>query len=327
MGLKRTIQTRLRKLGESTPPYQRRSVLFNLLGLQIIRYGAKQLAWHCRRRRIPPEIADQVATLERDGILVIRNFLPPADFARLRAEFDRTRQHPDRYRYDVLTQGNTIEQRHFQGSHERRLPAFRELLQEHPKILALVAATARRQVRTVPGVVLEVLEKDDPRRGSDDAQNVLHVDRHFRNVKVAFYLNDHNPANGAFVYAPGSQRTSWARWKHEYRMSVRYAQGGTSVPDAGRRSKFRPEELEHGRFCLLAQERQEMGIRETEVVAPANTLVIADMSGFHKRGQFQPGAVREEARMNFQYLESWGNFFAKPYATQRPARAAAKWAA
>jgi hypothetical protein len=309
------LRSRLRKKLDQSPSYYTQGVVLNRMGLQVARCVAAYAWWRLRPRRVTPGLQQHVATLDRDGLLILPDFFPQADFLALKEEFERTRSEPDVFPYHTEPDGPT----HYNLLHETlalrppiaKLPTFRRLLQENSFLLDLVAAAVRRPIPQYPMLVLEVIRKRDHVQEAFDIQNVLHADRHFPNIKMAYYLNDHSPENGAFVYAKGSHALTTARLRHEYRMSVDIARCGGQVPDAIRRSAVSAERLQHGRVCLTEADIRAMNLRPESVCAPANTLVVSNMAGFHRRGDLSPGQVRLEARLSFQYLETWSNILSR----------------
>ncbi len=309
------LRTRLRVMMDQSPSYYTQGVVLNRMGLQVARCVAAHTWWRMRPRRMAPGLGEHVATLDRDGLLVLPDFFPQADFLALKSEFERTRNQPSEFAYRTESDGpmhrnllhETLALRPPLGS----LPTFRRLLQENQFLLDLVSAAVRRPITRMPMLVLEVIRKRDGADEAFDVQNVLHADRHFPNVKIAYYLNDHAPENGAFVYAKGSHVLTTARLWHEYKMSIDIARCGGQVPDAKHQGAVPADHLEHGRVRVLPDHTKAMNLRPEPVCAPANTLVVSNMTGFHRRGELSPGHVRHEARLNFQYLETWSNTFAR----------------
>lgn len=122
--------------------------------------------------------------------------------------------------------------------------------------------------------------------------NYLHADVHFPSAKAWLYVNDIDEQNKAFVYAKGSQRMRPARLAYEYDASLRVAK---SKRDGSIYSQVA------GNVVMLPTEKQRraMGISESVMSGPANTLVFADISGFHRRGDFATGARREQIQLRF----------------------------
>jgi hypothetical protein len=95
-------------------------------------------------------------------------------------------------------------------------------------------------------------------------------------VKAWLYLDDVDDRNGPFVYVPGSHRLSWRRLKWEYRESVR---ASTERHDPGGNRYW------DGSCRVSPDDLAEMGYVTPKVMrVPANTLLLANVRGFHCRG-------------------------------------------
>ena len=103
------------------------------------------------------------------------------------------------------------------------------------------------------------------------------------------HVDEHN---GAFVFAKGSQRLTAARLAYEYDASVRVAK---SKRDGTLRTT-----IPYG-FVRQPTDRQlrRMGIRETALGGGPNTLVVASVMGFHRRGEFDEGRWRKQLQITF----------------------------
>jgi hypothetical protein len=131
-----------------------------------------------------------------------------------------------------------------------------------------------------------------------DAEAVLHADRHFPTIKAYYSLNGSTEDNGAYVWVPGSHRLSLARLRHEYEYSIRQAiytdYGADALP---------PDLVQAGMVKISPKHLTAMGVKERSILTEPNTMVISNNFGFHRRGYFRSGAVREQIRLVFHYLE------------------------
>src|SRR5437763_2974108 len=66
--------------------YQDGSLLANRLGLQLARIATLNTAFKLRKRPTDPDLKPLVATYERDGCVLIEDFLPDDVFEQVRAE-------------------------------------------------------------------------------------------------------------------------------------------------------------------------------------------------------------------------------------------------
>ena len=257
----------------------------NILGLQVFRVLVARGLLQLRRLilfRDYPRRFPECATLQRDGIVVIPNFLRPDQFEALKAEFDQTYQqaqvrnaYAGRYNSEV----NKID---FKGG---IAPPLTSAFFDHPLLNALLEfGEARKVNRFKPrwsGRVNcwferilhagETAEKFDP-------QILLHRDTFFSTHKVIFYMSDVTLEDGPYTYVKGSQRLSLKRLTLEYKNSIK------KTPDSSIRAPLSDPKYHK--------------MQEYPVIGKRNTLVITDVFGFHRRGDAHQGRIRETIRMS-----------------------------
>ncbi len=273
--------------------YHDGSVVANRLGLQLARIATLNTTWALRRRPVDADLLPHVERYERDGFVVIESFLPDDVFAAVRSEC------LEAYAAGLFTaevaEDNAVVEENFRikGGSEV-LAATRAAFAENEWFRRLAAAIGRRPAveRVKIDVNFMTKSKDAPPPTRLVGTNYLHADVHYPSGKAWLYLNDIDEHNGAFVYAKGSQRLRPARWLHEYDASVRTAK-------AKREGSMYSEVP--GCLVRMPTERQvrAMGIVESVVSGPANTLVFANVMGFHRRGEFDEGRRREQVQILF----------------------------
>lgn len=236
----------------------------NALGLHSGRaWLAHRLAW-ARRARLAAgvPIAEREA-FDRDGFVIVRDFLPPAVFAGLR---DAVLAH----RFDTreMRQGNTITRRIAIGpDFLRAVPAARALLHDARfRALCRYVASFRSEPLHYIQTILTDSAVPDP-----DPQTRLHADTFHPTLKAWFFLNDVEEADGPFSYVPGSHRMTPARLAWEQARSLT--------------ARTNPDILAaRGSLRIAAEELEALGLPQAQrFPVPANTLVVADTCGFHAR--------------------------------------------
>ena len=101
-------------------------------------------------------------------------------------------------------------------------------------------------------------------------------------MKAWFFLQDVDSSQGPLNYVPGSHRLTLARLRWEYRRSLVAA-------------KLQDGYSEKGSFRADEEDLRQLGLPEPRhFTVSANTLVIADTGGLHRRGAAAPGARRLE---------------------------------
>jgi hypothetical protein len=270
------------------------SVLANRLGLQVARAIAMNRDFSRRSRPVKPELRPYVEAFDRDGALTIENFLPADVFAKVRAEAEAAYEEGAPFKSEVVEDNSVIEEILKINKALDRFPATWENVAENERLATLMATLARRPELLRLTVAVSYMHKDAnaPAPIRLVGSNYIHADTHYPSVKAWLLLDDVDEHNGAFVFAKGSQRLTLARLAYEYDASVRVAKS--------KREGTLRTTIPYG-FVRMPTERQlrRMGIRETALGGPPNTLVVASVMGFHRRGEFDEGRWRKQLAITF----------------------------
>jgi hypothetical protein len=111
----------------------------------------------------------------------------------------------------------------------------------------------------------------NPAGGERDPQTLFHSDTFHPTAKAWLFLTDVAADEGPFAYVPGSHRVDERRLDWEYRKSLQ--------------ARHSPDRMHgEGSFRVEEADRVALGLGEpVRCAVPANTLIIADTSGFHAR--------------------------------------------
>ena len=243
----------------------------NARGLHLARVRLADALCRWRRRRLARYVrADWVAAFERDGFVVIPDVVPPAEFPALRAAI-LSYEAPAR----EMTQGDAITRRMaIDPAMLEHIPALQTLLARRDivALLRYVASFKTTPLHYVQTIVSQIGGQDA------DPQKTLHADSFHASLKSWLFLNPVSADEGPFTYVRGSHRFTPQRLAWEQRRSLANplaidrlsARGSPRVNDAD-----------------LAV----MDLPPAEGLAVAgNTLVVADIVGFHARGSsVRPG--------------------------------------
>ena len=265
----------------------------NYLGFQILR-----IFWHNLGRRKPRAVPERlqaiVSELDKSGTVLLHNFFPENVFTQILQEFDTA------YEVWALGKHHALESRgwdekYFQDIEEfvapYATPTANRYLAENEDFRLIVEAITHRKIKSPPQPMFwSILVKEtgiSEERIKYHNTQYLHADVVFPSVKIWIYLNDVNEENGAFVFAKGSHTPSWKWTLNEYKMSLRPQDYG----------------------CITPEYAESAGILETSLSAPANTVIISNHMGYHRRGEFRLGARRDAVHIDFRYVESLRNRF------------------
>jgi hypothetical protein len=251
------------------------SPTLNRWGLHVARVRMADALAQRRRKRLAHLVsANDRAAFERDGFVVRPNYLPADSFAELRRQA-LGRAGPAR----EMLQGDTI---------TRRIALDGDALAAMPAVAALLASRDWRGLMRYVGsfdsepiayiqTILSHVNDSEP-----DPQTSLHADTFHATVKAWLFLTDVAEDEGPFVYVPGSHRMTAERLAWEKARSIRASSGLDRLSS-------------RGSLRIAADELAALNLPAPKAFAvPANTLGVADTSGFHARGPSLRASTRVE---------------------------------
>ncbi len=243
------------------------SPVLNRMGAQVIRAVMARTLYNARRTAADEAIRDHVETLSRDGMLMIPNFLGEEQFENVRREAALMLEGPNKIH---LQHGpNRMEQVVIDEARRTACPSIAEFYDD-PRLVGIMSGVEKRQLDATSGSrALEYLIQGPA--GGHDPESDLHSDIFFNTHKAWLYLRDVDTEIGPLVFVKGSHRLSLGQLGYLYQESVSRAKGSRRIT---------PDELER------------LGLEETVLVCKANTLVIANTCGYHRRLRGEPGRER-----------------------------------
>ncbi len=246
----------------------------NRLGLHAWRLRTADRLAQSRRRRLAHRVApEDRAAFDRDGFVVKRDFLPPAQFAELRRQIEAYR---GAGREEV--QGDAVTRRlACDAAALAAIPALRAVT-GHPAWRGLVRYA--NSFDAEPMVYIQSV-LSHARAGQADPQEALHADSFHATVKAWLFLTDVEPDAMCFTYVPGSHRLTPQRLAWETDKALQMS------PQTNRLTR-------RGSFRVVPEELPALGLPPPQPFeVAANTLVVADTHGFHARG----GSLRPTLRV------------------------------
>lgn len=221
------------------------------------------------------------ATFARNGFVVKRQVLPPDQFEALSQQVQSRRGTARE-----MLMGDTV---------TRHIPVDEAFLACAPALAALlqgrlwngltryVAASRRAPRAYVQTVVTHT------RLGVRDPQTLLHSDSFSPTMKAWYFLNDVGDDDAPLCFVPGSHKLTPARLAWELRQArladAPHANGHAPKPNGLPADPRRVDKSELSSMDLGLPAR---------LVVPANTLIVADTFGFHKRAQARHPTMRVE---------------------------------
>ena len=242
------------------------STLLNRMGLHVIRLVIAAALTKFRYLCLAP-LMDKAErkSFNQNGYLLIENFLPQEHFESLDSEVRGMQEVEVRQ----CVQGDTLTQRVLLNEEVlNAAPSCRKLLSSAEFLNRMKYTSARNNspIFYVQNV------KSNARDADADPQRHLHSDTFHATMKAWLFLDEVGDHNGPFTYVAGSHKLTWKRLKWEYHKSV---EGSSQANSYGSRGSLR----------VADNELEAMGMPAPGLFkVPANTLVIADTHGFHRRG-------------------------------------------
>lgn len=225
------------------------------LAMQMAQWRRMQLA-----RQLPPI---ERSSFERDGFFMREQALPAAAFERLRAEARELRAQGWEMR-----QGKAI---------TRRVSLDHDILARNLGLATFVRDPGVREriayASSNTGGITYQLQSIivDANDAPLDPQTRLHADTFHPTAKAWLFLEDVEDDQGPFAYVPGSHRLTPQRLQWEYQKSLGAAQSSEQMH-------------REGSFRIALEDLDQLDLPAPRRFAvPANTLVVADTSGFHAR--------------------------------------------
>jgi len=290
-------------------PFYSGTVVANRLGWQVGRTLAKEVSLRLRQVPAGPALPTTLAdALERDGIVVIPNYLSSEDAARVRAAHRHYGSSPH---VRDIGQENESRITFRTGRVARDSPGddgdlLLRLFGADPLMIALAEQVIRRRITPPLPLVYQHLEVPDHVLDSYDREQLLHADKHYPCAKAIYCVDAVTEESSPFIYCVGSHRLTPERLAYERAMSIREAE-----LRAGRRPHLVDEgsdeiDFERSRNVIGREFRRRLGLVERPIVAEANTLVVVNNRGFHRRGSLAPGHSRRTLWVNFyMYQRPW----------------------
>jgi hypothetical protein len=247
----------------------------NRWGLHVARRrAAARLAARRRNRLAAPLAPAEREFFDHNGYFIRRDALDPAVFDALRREIVAMRA-PAR----EMRQGPAVTRRlGLDDAQLLSMPACREFVKSRGvrALIHYAASYAGEPTFAVQSII------SAPPSLERDPQTVFHSDTFHPTAKAWLFLSQVGEGDGPVCYVPGSHRLTRARLDWEREQSIA---AGRSADPMHSEGSFRIDDAGLSALGLPAPVR---------FTVPANTLIVADTSGFHARGSSPRATCRVE---------------------------------
>ncbi len=264
-------------------------------GLHGVRMKAAECCADFRRWQVSWRRNLYAEQFRRDGFLAIADFLPAERFDRLLKEVTAVLRRVDRefppeqnlkpgfqpqqqrpWGYDRFD-GGTLNR--FIQSDPRRTPEVVKFARDS-RIADLSRLIVGLPANPVHVRIYQTINGDE--QVNHDVQKDFHRDTFFSSMKYWYFLQDVREEDGPFVFVPGSHRLNRPRLAWENARACEAVDAKKAFGSA-----------KGGSFRITEAELASLGLPGPKSLpVKANTMVIADTLGFHRRGDAQPGSRR-----------------------------------
>ena len=264
------------------------SPLANKLGVPVLRTLLADILIKLRRLKNCRPKDDYEKKLIEDGIVVIPNFLPEEDFKELKSEFDNNISITENVK--IVKKGSMqVNIRKVEQNEYVKFPAMKKFARNKQLIRLISVGEGIKVVDELKKFDLEKTIFGDPDKDTDG--NVpFHADIHFHSHKVLYYMSDVTEEGGPFIYCKNSHLNNLDRLWFEFKRG----QLKDAHIEGWRIQQHLDKKFFNNYFSKLKNQ-------EYKVACPANTLVIANVHGFHKRGESISGVERSLIRIPYRY--------------------------
>jgi hypothetical protein len=243
------------------------SKLANLLGVQFFRYLIAHFGLSLRRLLYSNNLSSLDIALKNDGVCIIENFLEVDQLHLAEKEFNQLLRRAT----DSFEDGSTFVKRSSVIDLDS-IPFVSEYICKNKRVVNLVQNAEGRKF-DVSEAWFDIIKNGDPSVG--DSQKVLHTDNFYATHKIWYFFDDVTEDHGPLVFAAGTSRFSLRRGIFEYVSSLFYDSQNVAWRPSQKWINF-------------------LKISPQLLTVPANTLVIANTHGFHRRGDAVPDMERRQ---------------------------------
>ena len=264
------------------------SPLANKLGVPVLRTILANMIINLRRYKNYRAQSVDERSLIKNGIIVIENFLPCEEFNQLKQEFYLALSKYENKK--TVKKGSMhVDIRQIKGDDFNEFPTIKKFAKNEKLIKLIAAAEGVKVVDQFSKLDLETTKFGDPSK-DEDLNVPFHADVHFHSHKILFYINDVKLDGGPFIYCKNSHKNKFDRLLFELMRG--------QLKDSHEEKWRIQKHLDKNFFKKYFQKLKK---QEYKVACPANTLVIANVHGFHKRGESNSGVERSLIRIPFRY--------------------------
>jgi len=260
----------------------------NKIGLPVVRTFLSDILIKLRRLKNcrPKSIYEK--QLINDGIVIIPNFLPSKEFIKLKEEYNQIILNSQKIK--IKEKGSVKIEIHPMTDEEINMFPMMANFSKNKELIRLISVgEGINPVEQIKNFDLEKSNFGEEKEDTDE--NVeFHCDIHFDSHKVLYYMSDVSEEDAPFIYCKKSHKNNLQRMWYEFKRGQL---------DDSHKDSYRIKNHLNKKFFL--KYFQKLMKQKYKVISPENTLVIANVHGFHKRGEAIKDRKRSIIRIPYRY--------------------------
>lgn len=285
------------------PTMYSNSLILNILGMQLYRILFFYLYRVLRTPKpIPEKYKSYFNELMENGVVVVPNFFNEETYTKIKAEYDKLTPEFD----DDPSEVALPHVKRILTDDSRVSSLFRDSFDKNEMLEAIQKSYTNRNYYLPKQIALTKIfvNEDEINLPKNGYIHNLHIDAPMRVFKAFYYVRDTDKENGAFSYClKSNKRNSLKRLWLEYKLSIRFAKNKGN-------SEHQGEYLNDAPWVKVTdEEAKENNLIPTVMAAKGNSMIFADVGGFHKRGSFSSSISRDTVETNFREVETMRNNF------------------
>ena len=276
-------------------------LLLNILGFQVFRYFFAYLKYIFFNKNYFNN--SDVILLKKNGYTIINNFFDKADFEKI-LKICKKIENETKFKIKHYGEKKVHSYDFFDEIYDQDLIFLRNYFIEtlnKKNFMDDICEILNIKKQSIQNLSYEKIIVGDNFFDKGDSDSEFHADRFYPCIKMFLYLDDNKIDNGAFEYINKSHQFTLSRLKHEYLYSIFICAKSFFL----RIMKFFGYVLKNDRVTFETTTiEKNFGINSIIACeAPANSLIICNNMGFHRRGKLNPNTSRSHLRLNLYDMQ------------------------
>jgi len=262
-------------------------LILNVFGLQIVRMLLSRVIYFFRKFNSDPEVYKYIEILKKDGILKIENFLNDDEYREVRNDSEKIFSKLHDYENKRVVKGpNLLESIYIKSNDLKDCNNIAKIFSE--KMLFNLYNALNKSVvvnRENFHFKLQRITQNFKKDSNDiDEDTYFHEDTYFDTYKIFYFIDEVKLKDGPFKYVLGSHKITFWKLMFSYLYSIRVF----PWKDTFEWRKITKTEVSFRK------------LKTVEFVVPKNTLLVANVNGYHGRLQGDGEGSRKALGMNIR---------------------------